>query len=178
MNKGRDFQATKGDYQKDWGIHFSVYNRANCVNIVLMKDCVQVLYKPCVREARYVRLISWTLRCGSEQECSSHMYIKNQSAILILQERSVYLCVDQLNSTGNNQSVHHSIIRSNVLAGTFENYLKLRTWKDMGCRAIHPFFVDILRKIDHAIQLTYLFQYDSKESTSLQNVSEKVLLGK
>jgi hypothetical protein len=40
MNKGRDFQATKGDYQKDWGIHFRIYNRANCVHIVLMKDCV------------------------------------------------------------------------------------------------------------------------------------------
>jgi hypothetical protein len=24
-NKGRDFQATKGDYQKDWGMHPRVY---------------------------------------------------------------------------------------------------------------------------------------------------------
>jgi hypothetical protein len=24
-NKGRDFQATKGDYQKDWGMHLRVY---------------------------------------------------------------------------------------------------------------------------------------------------------
>ncbi len=23
--KGRDFQATKGDYQKDWGMHLRVY---------------------------------------------------------------------------------------------------------------------------------------------------------
>jgi hypothetical protein len=40
-NKGRDFQATKGDYQKDWGMHFHVYvYHANCVYIVLIKDCV------------------------------------------------------------------------------------------------------------------------------------------
>ncbi len=24
-NKGRDFQATKGDYQKDWGMYLRVY---------------------------------------------------------------------------------------------------------------------------------------------------------
>ncbi len=24
-NKGRDFQATKGDYQKDWGMHLRIY---------------------------------------------------------------------------------------------------------------------------------------------------------
>ncbi len=24
-NKGRDFQATRGDYQKDWGMHLRVY---------------------------------------------------------------------------------------------------------------------------------------------------------
>ncbi len=24
-DKGRDFQATKGDYQKDWGMHLRVY---------------------------------------------------------------------------------------------------------------------------------------------------------
>jgi hypothetical protein len=40
------------------------------VHIVLIKDCVQVINKPCVRDARYVRLISWTLRCGSEQNGS------------------------------------------------------------------------------------------------------------
>ncbi len=32
-NKGSDFQATKGDYRKDWGMHLRVY-------IVLIKDCV------------------------------------------------------------------------------------------------------------------------------------------
>jgi hypothetical protein len=38
--------------------------------MVLIKDCVQVINKPCVRDARYVRLISWTLRCGSEKDTS------------------------------------------------------------------------------------------------------------
>ncbi len=32
-NKGRDFQATKGDYQQGWGMYLRVY-------IVLIKDCV------------------------------------------------------------------------------------------------------------------------------------------
>ncbi len=32
-NKGREFQATTGDYQKGWGMHLRVY-------IVLIKDCV------------------------------------------------------------------------------------------------------------------------------------------
>jgi hypothetical protein len=30
-------------------------------------DCVQVINKPCVREAEYMCLISWTHHCGSEQ---------------------------------------------------------------------------------------------------------------
>jgi hypothetical protein len=34
--------------------------------IVLIKDCVLVINKPCVPEARYMRLISWIPRCGSE----------------------------------------------------------------------------------------------------------------
>jgi hypothetical protein len=31
------------------------------------KEVFQVINKPCVREARYMRLISWTLQSGSEQ---------------------------------------------------------------------------------------------------------------
>ncbi len=34
---------------------------------LLIKDCVKVINKPCVRDARYMRLISWTLWSGSEQ---------------------------------------------------------------------------------------------------------------
>jgi hypothetical protein len=41
-------------------MHLNVY-------IVLIKDCVLVINKPSVRDARYVRLISWIPRCGSEQ---------------------------------------------------------------------------------------------------------------
>jgi hypothetical protein len=33
----------------------------------LIKECVYVINKPCVREARYVSLISWNLQSGSEQ---------------------------------------------------------------------------------------------------------------
>jgi hypothetical protein len=54
--RGRDFQATKRGYQKrvrDMQLH---------VYIVLIKDCVYVINKPCVRDARYVRLISWTYK--------------------------------------------------------------------------------------------------------------------
>jgi hypothetical protein len=31
-------------------------------------NCVLVINKPCMRGARYVRLIPWTLQSGSEQE--------------------------------------------------------------------------------------------------------------
>ncbi len=37
------------------------------VYIMLIKDCASVINKPCVRDARYVPLISRALRCGSEQ---------------------------------------------------------------------------------------------------------------
>ncbi len=33
----------------------------------LITLCVQVINKPCVRESRYMRLISWTLQSSSEQ---------------------------------------------------------------------------------------------------------------
>jgi hypothetical protein len=39
-NKGRDFQATKGGLSKGLGHAPSCIYRANCVYIVLIKDCV------------------------------------------------------------------------------------------------------------------------------------------
>jgi hypothetical protein len=38
-DKGRDFQATRRNYQKDWACT-PVICRANCVYIMLIKDCV------------------------------------------------------------------------------------------------------------------------------------------
>ncbi len=45
------------------------------VYIVLIKDCVKVINKPCVRDARYVCLISWIPRSGSEQLLASLLQI-------------------------------------------------------------------------------------------------------
>ncbi len=36
-------------------------------NVVDNLNCILVINKPCMRGARYVRLIPWTLRSGSEQ---------------------------------------------------------------------------------------------------------------
>jgi hypothetical protein len=37
------------------------------LNVVDNLNCVKVINKPCVREARCMRLIPWTLHSGSEQ---------------------------------------------------------------------------------------------------------------
>ncbi len=46
-----------------------VYNNCLNVNVVNNLNCVYVINKPCVRGARYMRLISWTLQSGSEHIC-------------------------------------------------------------------------------------------------------------
>jgi hypothetical protein len=56
-NKGRDFQATKKGLSKGVGACTSMYRL--CLGYTVNK--------PCVQDARYLRLISWTFRCGSEQ---------------------------------------------------------------------------------------------------------------
>jgi hypothetical protein len=37
------------------------------LNVVNNLNCVYVINKPCMRGARYIRLIPWTLQSGSEQ---------------------------------------------------------------------------------------------------------------
>ncbi len=56
-----------GIFRQQKGMSKGVRSMRLYVHIVLIKDCVKVINKPCMRDARYVRLISWTLRCGSEQ---------------------------------------------------------------------------------------------------------------
>jgi hypothetical protein len=57
----RDFQVSKGGiFQTKRGVaRKGVVGMSLNVYIVLIKDCVKVINKPCVRDARYVRLISW-----------------------------------------------------------------------------------------------------------------------
>jgi hypothetical protein len=80
---GRDFQGSKkgltgiggqrgkrkgGGASKKGVAKGEVSMRLN-VYIMLIKDCVKVINKPCVQDSRYVRLILWIPRCGSKQLC-------------------------------------------------------------------------------------------------------------
>jgi hypothetical protein len=51
------------------------------LNVVDNLNCVYVINKPCMRGARYVRLIPWTLRCGSEQQFINFKYHKYQVTV-------------------------------------------------------------------------------------------------
>jgi hypothetical protein len=51
------------------------------LDVVDNLNCVQVINKPYVREARCMRLIPWTLQSGSEQDEMVHEYISFSSAL-------------------------------------------------------------------------------------------------
>jgi hypothetical protein len=50
-----------------WGLSLPATWDQGGQDPIIPKEGFKVINKPCVRRARYVRLISWTLRSGSEQ---------------------------------------------------------------------------------------------------------------
>ncbi len=67
--------------------HDRVYVHNNCLNCEYSNNlnCDQVINKPCMRGARYVRLIPWTLWSGSEQQrCDNWDTIMTVKKIVIV----------------------------------------------------------------------------------------------
>ncbi len=57
----------------------------------LIKECVWVINKPCVRGTRYMRLISWTLRSGSEHEYDDIFFgIRLNFALSCISQKFIY----------------------------------------------------------------------------------------
>ncbi len=68
--RGITKRISKGIVPRASDIMPTLYISCNCVCVVLIMNC----NKPCIRDARYVRLISWNLQSGSKHPLLSENF--------------------------------------------------------------------------------------------------------